>query len=66
MNRLSVKLSLAFVLCVVIAIGIVGIFANRAMVNQFSAYLQTDSQTRVVDTATDLADYYNSKKAGPA
>jgi len=61
-NRLSIKLSLAFVLCVVIAIGIVGIFANRAMVNQFSAYLQTDSQTRVVDTATDLADYYNAQR----
>ncbi|MCL5257332.1 MAG: ATP-binding protein [Chloroflexi bacterium] len=58
-RSLNLKLTLAFALVVLLAIGTVALVANRSMVSEFTTYLQSDPQAQADHLATGLADLYS-------
>jgi signal transduction histidine kinase len=58
LNRLWVKLLVAFVLVAAVAVGLVAVLANRVTTHQFQLYVSQGRQVRAERLAPDLAAFY--------
>jgi len=63
MHSLKVRLALAFVLVVLLAVGSVAILANRATTSAFQRYLGSGQSFRDVALADELAGYYQQRSS---
>ena len=58
LRSLWVKIALGFVLVALLAVGLVGVLANRATTQQFQVYISQGRQMRASRLAPEFADYY--------
>jgi two-component system OmpR family sensor kinase/two-component system sensor histidine kinase BaeS len=64
MNRLWVRLTLAFALVAVIGIGLASLLANLAIYNEFRSFVgRSEATLQSSDLATKLVDYYTTQQS---